>query len=1316
LTIAERLRAHEAIERAYYTHQIGASVPFEEALPHAALEQKVRTYLKESVALEEYWSTPVSAEMLRAELERIARHTRLPDRLEEIYRALGDDSVLVQECLARPAVVDRLVRNFFAFDPRLHRAARGTAERLRRDLTERRLDPEEPSRTRRLVEYRLRGPEDREVRLDPAIPGVDGSADRSRVDLSEEAYRGVRARAPTQVGAVGVVEEDRERFVVQVLLSEETGSFAVARYEIPKRSWSSWWEEISGRLDERAVDAAVARVTSPLPRPSRSRDPWTAPGVEDLESGAVAPCDSWDNAGLDDVPDPHEDHTAVWSGTHMIVWGGSNYGHYLNSGGRYDPTIDTWTATSLVNAPTARAGHSAVWAGTVMVVWGGGVFTQVQTGGRYDPITDTWSPTSLSQAPSARRDHVAVWTGQRMLVWGGASPPAYPTEGGAYDPRSDSWTIVSYMGAPEGRLLAAAVWTGSSMVVWGGTHNNASLDTGGKYDPASDSWIQTSPVGAPSGRYGHTAVWSAGRMVIWGGVGASSGGRYDPLSDTWAPVSLTGAPPGAANHVATSTGPRMLVWGGRVGTNPVAAGGLYDPAADTWTPTSPIGAPTARIHASAVWTGSVAVIWGGNDVGAANSGGRYDPLTNTWTPTSTGGAPAKRSGHSLIWTGNEMIVWGGWNGDVYPIASGGRYDPLLDAWRPTTEVGAPSARYSHTGVWAGDRMVVWGGSDAHTSTATGGRYHPATDTWHPLTTTGAPSARQAHSAVWTGSRVIVWGGSGDAGIVRTGALYDPVSDTWTPTSIANAPSARAGHSAVWTGNRMVIWGGSAYPAYFSDGGRYDPATNTWSATSLSNAPLGRFGHTAVWTGSRMLVWGGGDAFASRDTGGIYDPAADTWVSTATVGAPTARSGHSAVWTGSQMIVWGGSDGDAAASGGRYSPASDRWIPTTEFGAPTARNGHGAVWTGSFMIVWGGQVESGWNTLSSGGRYGGSGDADQDGDGYPLCAGDCDDADPLRSPGAAEACDQVDNDCDGTVPADEFDLDVDGYAGCDGDCAPGDPEVYPGAPERNNHRDDSCPGDAGYGLVDELSGTLTVVGGAPSATICWPSQADATEYEIVRSNSGSFSEGCARVVTSDACWTDPEEPPGRSAFLYLVRPYTPHLGSFGRDSSGAERKDPCGRHEFRFQDTAQDDIGTGELKAFFTSVATTPSDFIHVSLAGPGFPDFEWCAERADFFRDQYMALASTGGLAVSGGWNVWYRESGGSWTGPVVDEFQNYFGDQCLRTYSWCPEVLLGDRSIAINPDDLTACEASDLINGCGGGELLLSITIARDRSSACGF
>ena len=97
-------------------------------------------------------------------------------------------------------------------------------------------------------------------------------------------------------------------------------------------------------------------------------------------------------------------HTAVWTGSEMIVWGGDDGTHVLNTGGRYNPSTDSWTATSTTNAPAAREGHTAVWTGSEMIVWGGydGI-SYLNTGGRYNPSTDSWTATSTTNAPAGRR-------------------------------------------------------------------------------------------------------------------------------------------------------------------------------------------------------------------------------------------------------------------------------------------------------------------------------------------------------------------------------------------------------------------------------------------------------------------------------------------------------------------------------------------------------------------------------------------------------------------------------------------------------------------------------------------------------------------------------------------------------------------------------------------------------------------------------------------------------------------------------------------------------------------------------------------------
>src|SRR5439155_470394 len=105
---------------------------------------------------------------------------------------------------------------------------------------------------------------------------------------------------------------------------------------------------------------------------------------------------------------------------------------------------DTWTPTSVISAPDGRQLHTAIWTGSEMIVWGGSTGSNLKTVRASNPGTDSWTATSTTNAPVGREHHTAVWTGSEMIVWGGYSNvKGYLNTGGRYDPGTDSWTATS---------------------------------------------------------------------------------------------------------------------------------------------------------------------------------------------------------------------------------------------------------------------------------------------------------------------------------------------------------------------------------------------------------------------------------------------------------------------------------------------------------------------------------------------------------------------------------------------------------------------------------------------------------------------------------------------------------------------------------------------------------------------------------------------------------------------------------------------------------------------------------------------------------
>lgn len=339
-------------------------------------------------------------------------------------------------------------------------------------------------------------------------------------------------------------------------------------------------------------------------------------------------------------------HSSVWTGTEMLVWGG--YGTYVAStygrrnGAAYNLGGNSWRTMALpASTFPARYNHTAVWTGSKMVVWGGydSSAGYRNDGAIYDPVADSWTLAAASTL-SARHFHSAVWstTTNEMIVWGGfgsSCAGSYCADGASFDPATGMWTALP--AAPiGGRWKHTMVWTGSEFIVWGGQGTGGFLRDGARYDPKTKIWTKfADPPIELEGRIENAAVWSGKELLIWGGYGAyvastygkSDGGRYLP-GGSWSRFTVPKDDIFATGTLATRQAVqawygngKLFLWSGGLGnstsTAAVAGGASYDPLTDKWTTLDVMGAPANRARATVVWTGKEAIIFGG----ASSTGG-----------------------------------------------------------------------------------------------------------------------------------------------------------------------------------------------------------------------------------------------------------------------------------------------------------------------------------------------------------------------------------------------------------------------------------------------------------------------------------------------------------------------------------------------------------------------------------------------------------------------------------------------------------------------------------------------------------------------
>jgi len=99
-----------ALTRVWPKENAGPKPPLAAVMSDEAIRAKVADYLEKSNALETWWRRPITAEQLQAELDRMAKNTRDGGTLQELYRALGNDPVVIAVMRADGVRPDELAR------------------------------------------------------------------------------------------------------------------------------------------------------------------------------------------------------------------------------------------------------------------------------------------------------------------------------------------------------------------------------------------------------------------------------------------------------------------------------------------------------------------------------------------------------------------------------------------------------------------------------------------------------------------------------------------------------------------------------------------------------------------------------------------------------------------------------------------------------------------------------------------------------------------------------------------------------------------------------------------------------------------------------------------------------------------------------------------------------------------------------------------------------------------------------------------------------------------------------------------------------
>jgi len=241
-SVGELVDDRLAVERVYYAKQVGTKVPFEQAVSRSVIERRVQQELLKERVLKHVYRLEITPKLVAEEVARIERSTMAGDMLAQIKLSLANNPERFARSVAKPLVVDRVLRARFEADATQQTGKRQAAEALRSQLlaakAEERAALLKGRSDVREVTWQL-GAKPKAAALASARQAQLGAEKQYFSDLHADMQK-VLAAQLQKPGDVSAVFGADSHFAIYVATSRTAEALAVQAVEMPQLTFDDW--------------------------------------------------------------------------------------------------------------------------------------------------------------------------------------------------------------------------------------------------------------------------------------------------------------------------------------------------------------------------------------------------------------------------------------------------------------------------------------------------------------------------------------------------------------------------------------------------------------------------------------------------------------------------------------------------------------------------------------------------------------------------------------------------------------------------------------------------------------------------------------------------------------------------------------------------------------------------------------------------------------------------------------------------------------------------------------------------------------------